>query len=272
MGKHGTYRLFNENVDYNTDYPTDAGRVITNNMGAIHMGHTFSAHMALDQLDYGTPWDILIRTPADRYMHLKFIDLWIINGLACAEIWEDIESYTGGLTVDMHNRRRPSIISTTTTTGPTTTSTTPAPTTTTTVTTTTVTTTTVTTTTVEPTTTEAPNDFPINAEADCRLTWADKERFIWTAAESAILPTYPGTTNVIIKEGGVAVLGGAIRIDQYRFNNLTRQTADRWMDHEWIFKKSTDYLIRLWRTSPVPTTTTTTTLAPTTSTTTVIQA
>jgi len=260
--KHGTLRVMNENVDYNTDYATDAGRVVTNNMGAIHMGHTFSSHMALDTLIYGTPWDILIQTPADRYMHLKFVDLWISDGSACAEIWEDITSYTGGLPVDMHNRRRPSIISTTTTPAPTTTTNT------TTTSTTTVTTTTATTTTAEPTTTVAPNEYPIDAEADCRLTWAEKERFIWTAAESAILPTYPGTTNVIIKEGGIAVLGDAVRIDQYRFVEGNRLTADRWMDHEWIFKKDKLYLIRLWRTSPVPTTT----AAPTTSTTTVIQA
>lgn len=267
MPPHGTHRSMNQNEDYAVDYPTDAGRVITNNMGAIHRGHTFSSHMALEQLVYGTPWDVLIQTPADRYMHLKFIDMRVSAGMACAEIWEDIESYTGGWVVDIHNRRRPSIISTTTTVAPTTTTTTAAPTTTTTTaipgtTTTTTAAPTTTTTTAVPTTTEAPRLYPCDSELDLRLTWAEKERFIYTPAEAGILPTYPGTSNVIVKEGGLAVLGSAVEIDKYRFSAADRITADRWMDHEWIFKKSRLYLIRFYRISPVPTTTTTTTGAP----------
>lgn len=264
MPPHGTLRAMNQNIDYNTDYPTDAGRVITNNMGAIHMGHTFSSHMATDALVYGTPWDVLIQTPADRYMHLKFINAWLDEGRGCIQIWEDIESYTGGWIVDMHNRRRPSIISTSTTAAPTTTTGT-----TTTGTTTTGTTTTGTTTTGAPTTTsttEEPHLYGIDAEADLRLTWTDKERFIYTPTEAGILPTYPGTTNVIIREGGIAVLGTAIELDAYRFTNVIRITADEWMDHEWIFKKDKLYLIRFWRVLPVVTTTSTTgtTVAPTT--------
>lgn len=269
MNQHGTFRPMNQNVDYSVDYPSDAGRVITNNMGAIHMGHTFSSHMAAETLAYGTPWDILIQTPTDRYMHLKFIDLWLSTGMGCAEIWEDIDSYTGGWVVDMHNRRRPSIISTSTTAAPTTTTGTTTTGTTTTGTTTTGTTTTGTTTTAVPTTTsttEAPHEYPVGAEADLRLTWSEKERFIWTGPEARILPTYPGTTNVIIREGGIAVLGNAIEIDEYRFSFADRITADRWMDHEWIFKKDKLYLIRIWRTSPIVTTT-----ESPTSTTTVIQ-
>ncbi len=276
MNQHGTYRPMNQNVDYQVDYPTDAGRVTTNNMGAIHMGHTFSSHMAHDELTYGTPWDVLIETPADRYMHLKFIDLRLLSGTGWVQIWEDIESYTGGWVVDMHNRRRPSIISTsttsTTTEGPTTTSTTEAPTTTTATTTTGTTTTSTsttttstttaaptTTTTEQPTTTEEPNPAGIDAEADLRLTWADKERFIWTGPESRVLPTYPGTTSVIIRTGGLAVLGpNAIEIDAYGISGADRVTADRWMDHEWIFKKDKLYLIRVWRATPVVTTTSTT--------------
>jgi len=257
MNQHGTFKPMNQNVDYNTDYVTDAGRVTTNNMGAIHMGHTFSSHMAHDELTYGTPWDVLIETPADRYMHLKFIDAWINGGLGYIQIWEDIQSYTGGWVVDIHNRRRPSIISTSTTS-----TTTEAPTTTTTGTTTTGTTTTGTTTTASPTTTSTtgePNPAGIDAEADLRLTWAEKERFIWTGVEARILPTYPGTTSVIIREGGLAVLGAnAIDIDAYRFTNTVRVTADQWMDHEWILKKDKLYLIRFWRLTPVVTTTSTT--------------
>ncbi len=261
MPPHGTLRAMNQNVDYNTDYVTDAGRVVTNNMGAIHQGHTFSAHMALDYLTYGTPWDVLIQTPEERYMHLKFIDTRINDGAICLQIWEDIESYTGGWVVDMHNRRRPSIISTSTTAAPSTTTAT-------TTTGTTTTATTVTTTTPVPTTTEAPHTYPIDAELDLRLTWSMKERFIYDATEAAILPTYPGTTDTIIKEGGVGVLGSAIDIDEYRFSASDRITADRWMDHEWIFKQNKLYLIRFWR---IPSTGhITTTLAPT-STTTVIQ-
>lgn len=250
MNQHGTYRPMNQNIDYSVDYPTDAGRVITNNMGAIHMGHTFSSHMATDELVYGTPWDVLIQTPADRYMHLKFINMRLRAGEAWVQIWEDIESYTGGWIVDMHNRRRPSIISTSTTTE--------APTTTTTGTTTTGTTTTGTTSTAVPTTTsttEAPHLYGIDSELDLRLTWTEKERFIWTGPEARILPTYPGTTDVIIKEGGVAVLGSAIEIDAYGIYSLLRFTADDWMDHEWIFKKNKLYLIRFLRSAPVPTTT-----------------
>jgi len=262
---HGTLRAMNQNVDYQVDYPTDAGRVTTNNMGAIHMGHTFSSHMAHDELAYGTPWDVLIETPAERYMHLKFIDAWINGGLGYIQIWEDIESYTGGWVVDMHNRRRPSIISTSTTS-----TTTEEPTTTTTGTSTTSTSTTSTTststtststtsTTSTSTTTEEPNPAGFDAEADLRLTWADKERFIYTASEAGVLPTYPGTTDVIIRSGGLAVLGvNAIEIDAYRFTNAVRVTADQWMDHEWIFKRDKLYLIRFWRVTPVVTTTSTT--------------
>lgn len=264
---HGTHRAMNQNIDYNTDYVTDAGRVVTNNMGAIHMGHTFSAHMSLDELIYGTPWDVLIQTPTDRYMHLKFIDAWLKDGVVCIQIWEDIESYTGGWVVDMHNRRRPSIISTTTTAAPSTTTATTTTATTTTAT--TVTTTTATTTTPVPTTTEAPHIYSCDAEIDLRLTWAEKERFIYDKTEASVLPTYPGTTNAIIKEGGVAVLGSAIDIDAYNHTSGERITADRWMDHEWIFKKNRLYLIRFMRMSPVPTTTTA--IPTTTSTTTPIQ-
>ena len=246
MAPHGTLRPMNQNIDYNTDYATDAGRVVTNNMGAIHTGNTFSSHMALDELVYGTPWDVLIQTPAERYMHLKFIDMWLSSGAVRVQIWEDIDSYSSGWVVDMYNRRRPSIISTSTTTE--------APTTT--VTTTTATTTTATTTTAEPTTTVEPHVPSILAEVDLRLTWAEKERFIYTAAEAGILPTYPGTTEVIIKEGGAAVLGSAIEIDAYSKSAGERITADRWMDHEWVFKQNKKYLIRIWRTSPVVTTTT----------------
>ena len=266
MAPHGTLKPMNQNVDYNTDYVTDAGRVVTNNMGAIHNGHTFSSHMALDELVYGTPWDVLIQTPEERYMHIKFIDMWINTGAIRVQIWEDIQSYTGGWVVDMHNRRRPSIISTSTTTEEPTT--TPVPTTTgTTTTATTVTTTTATTTTPVPTTTEAPHIPSILAEVDLRLTWAEKERFIYTVPEAGVLPTYPGTTEAIIREGGIAVLGTAIEIDAYSHLAGERITADRWMDHEWIFKRDKMYLIRIWRTSPVVTTTATT-AAPTTSTTT----
>lgn len=267
MNQHGTCRPMNQNVDYNTDYPTDSGRVVTNNMGAIHMGHCFSSHMAVDTLAYGTPWDVLIQTPADRYMHLKFINMRLASGSAWVQIWEDIESYTGGWIVDMHNRRRPSIISTTTTAAPSTTTGT-----TTTGTTTTGTTTTGTTTTVIPTTTsttEVPHTYGIDSELDLRLTWAEKERFIWTGPEARVLPTYPGTTNAIIREGGTAVLGNAIEIDAYGIYSLLRFTPDDWMDHEWIFKKDKLYLIRFLRAAPVPTTSTTT-QAPA-STTTVIQ-
>jgi len=226
MAPHGTFKPMNQNVDYNTDYVTDAGRVVTNNMGAIHMGQTFSSHTALDVLVYGTPWDVLFQTPAERYVHLKFIDLWISSGAIRVQIWEDIQSYTGGSVVDMYNRRRPSIIPTTTTT--------PLPT----------------------TTTEAPVVSSILFEVDLRLTWAEKERFIYTAPLAGVLPTYPGTTEVIIKEGGAAVLGKAIELDAYSKLAGERITADRWMDHEWIFKQDKMYLIRIWRTSPVTTTTT----------------
>lgn len=273
MALHGTLRQFNQNNDYNTDYVTDAGRVITNNMGAIHTGDCFSSHMSANPTP-GIPWDILIYTPQNRYMHIKFIDTFI-NGIAraaCLQIWEDIDLYTGGWAVDIHNRRRPSLISTTTTTttkGPTTTH---APTTSTTTSTTTTTTTTTheprttTTTTKGPTTTtEAPHIYSPYDLLDLRLTWSEEERYIYNTTEAQQVirnPYHTTSTNAIIREGGVAVLGNAIEIDAYRYLGLLRITADRWMDHEWIFKKDKMYLIRIWditggapTTTPTPTTT-----------------
>jgi hypothetical protein len=270
---HGTYRRQNYNQDYNTDYMTDAGRVITNNMAAIHQGDCFSSHMALDSLIYGVPYDVLIETPADKYMHIKFIDTFLANvgSAACLQIWEDIESYAGGWLVDIHNRRRPSVPATTL--PPTTTL---APTTTKHPTTTSTTTTTTqhprTTTTKGPTTTtEAPHIYSPYSDLDLRLTWSEEERFYYTAAEAALpvrVQDNPPTTNAIIREGGVAVLGpNAIEIDAYRYLGFLRVTADRWFDHEWIFRKDKLYLIRVWRIAPVPVTTTpvpVTTNAPTT--------
>ena len=258
---HGTYRRQNYNQDYNTDYMTDAGRVITNNMAAIHQGDCFSSHMALDSLIYGVPYDVLIETPADKYMHIKFIDTFLANvgSAACLQIWEDIESYAGGWLVDIHNRRRPSVPATTlpptTTLAPTTTkhprtTTTKGPT----------------------TTTEAPHIYSPYSDLDLRLTWSEEERFYYTAAEAALpvrVQDNPPTTNAIIREGGVAVLGpNAIEIDAYRYLGFLRVTADRWFDHEWIFRKDKLYLIRVWRIAPVPVTTTN---APTTTTSTTKQ-
>lgn len=264
---HGTHRQFNQNIDYNTDYVTDAGRVITNNMGAIHTGDCFSSHMSINDIAYNAPWDILIQTPNNKYMHIKFIDTFIngINRAACLQIWEDIASYTGGWEVDIHNRRRPSLVSTTTTVAPSTTTSTTS--TSTTTTSTTSTTTRGPTTTSTTTTTAMPHFYYPYDLFDLRLTWSEEERYIYNTTEAQQLirdPYDPPTTNAIIKEGGLAILGNAIEIDAYRFLGLLRVTADRWMDHEWIFKKDKKYLIRIWNitglngsTTATPTSTTT---------------
>jgi hypothetical protein len=95
---------------------------------------------------------------------------------------------------------------------------------------------------------------------DLRLTWSEELRFYYTQTEAAQLvrvQDHAPTTNAIIREGGVAVLGpNAIEIDAYRYQGFLRVTADRWFDHEWIFRKDKLYLIRVWRIAPVPVTTT----------------
>jgi len=244
---HGNSRPFNQNPHYGMDYITDAGRVITNNMGAIHHKQCFSSHMALEELSHNHCWDILFQTPSDYYIHLKFINLWMSWGWGFLQICEDIDSYTGGYIVDMFNRYRPSLIPTTT----------PAPTT-------TGTTTTGTTTTATTSTTEAPHLYTADSQIDFRLTWSEEYRDgTYDETDAIVDPVHPGTTNVIIKEGGTAVLGSAIDIDAYRFVGLLRVTADEWFDHEWVLKKNKMYLFRFCRitglpyatTTPAPTTT-----------------
>lgn len=252
MMLHGNHRSYNQNQHYAVDYITDAGRVITNNMSAIHHRQCFSSHMALEEIPYNTPWDILFQTPDDFYTHIKFINVWMNWGYGMLQIWEDIESYTGGWVVDIFNRYRPAAEATTaaptTTTGTTTTGTT----------------TTGTTTTGTTTTTEAPHVYANSSEIDFRLTWSEEFRHQYDSTEAQEDPAHPGTTNVIIREGGLAVLGNAVEIDAYRFIGLLRVTADEWMDHEWVFRKDKLYLFRFYRLPALPTTTTT--QAPNTST------
>ena len=246
MSLHGNSRPFNQNPHYGMDYITDAGRVITNNMGAIHHKQCFSSHMALEEIPFNTPWDILFQTPEDYYIHLKFINVWLSWGFGHLQIWEDIESYTGGWVVDMFNRYRPSLIPTTT----------PAPTTT--GTTTTGTTTTATTTTPTTSTTEAPHIYAVDSQMDFRLTWSEEYRDgAYDEDDATVDPTHPGTTDVIIREGGLATLGNANEIDAYRFVGLLRLTADEWFDHEWVFKKNKMYLFRFHRITGIPYATTT---------------
>lgn len=241
---HGNLRKYSQEQHYGMDYITDAGRVITNNMSAIHHRQCFSSHMALEEIPYNTAWDILFQTPSDYYTHIKFINVWMNWGYGMLQILEDIESYTGGWVVDMFNRYRPA--AETTTEAPTTT---------------TVTTTTVTTTTATSSTTEVPHVYANSSEIDFRLTWSEEYRHQYNSIEAQIDPAHPGTTNVIIKEGGLAVLGNAVEIDAYRFIGLLRVTADEWMDHEWVFRKNKLYLFRFYRLPALPTTTT---AAPTT--------
>lgn len=257
MALHGNSRPFNQNPHYGQDYATDAGRVITNNMGAIHHKQCFSSHMALEELQYNNCWGILFQTPSDYYIHLKFINAWLSWGYGSLQIYEDIDSYTGGWVVDMFNRYRPSLIPTTT----------PAPTTTgttTTGTTTTNTTTTSTTSTTTTSTTEVPHLYSADSQLDFRLTWSEEYRDgTYDESDAVNDPVHPGTTNVIIKEGGLGVLGSAIEIDAYRFVGLLRITADEWFDHEWVLKKNKKYLFRFCRITGIPYATTTTP-APTT--------
>ena len=257
---HGNMRAYHQNQHPAMDYITDAGRVITNNMGAIHHRQCFSSHMALEELESGNYWDVLFQTPSDYYIHLKFINVWLSWGFGALQIWEDIEEYTGGWVVDMFNRYRAPLTPTTT----------PAPTTTvttTTGTTTTGTTTTATTTTATTSTTEAPHTYPVDSQLDFRFTWAEEFRHMYdsTEAQNQAQIGHPGTTNVVIREGGIATLGNAVEIDAYRFVGLLRLTADEWFDHEWVLRKNKKYLFRFYRITGIPYATTT--LAPTTSTT-----
>lgn len=251
MALHGNSRPFNQNPHYGMDYATDAGRVITNNMGAIHHKQCFSSHMALEELLSNNYWDILFQTPNDYYIHLKFINVWLSWGFGALQIWEDIESYTGGWLVDMFNRYRPSLVPTTTeeptTTGTTTTGTT-----------TTGTTSTSSTSSTTTSTTEVPHTYSIDSQLDFRLTWSEEYRDgIYDESYAIIDPAHPGTTNVIIREGGLGVLGNAVEIDAYRFVGLLRLTADEWFDHEWVLKKNKMYLFRFYRITGIPYATTT---------------
>jgi len=79
------------------------------------------------------------------------------------------------------------------------------------------------------------------------MSWSDIYRFTFDQTEAAVVPTHPGTSSVVVKEGGVAVLGTAVEIDAFNIFAGERVDVDKHLDHKWILRKNKLYVLRFWR-------------------------
>lgn len=231
-------RTTNNLIHYGMDYVTDGGRTLPLNQASINVGDSYSAHCGIETLPYMTPYDVLFTTPADRYVHLLQYNFYLMSGIGMCQLWENVDSYAGGDVLNSYNRTRPPLsipAPTTSTTG--------AP---------------VSSTTGAPATTISPIPIILLADLEFRALWSEFDRFIIGDNENQ---QHIYNSSVILREGGIATLGGAELIDVFRFNYPIRAQAHL-QDEKWILKRCTNYLFRFIKVYPPPVATTT--MAPTT--------
>lgn len=88
------------------DDVTEAIQVITTDHSQIHESHGFSVYVTFANVANAGTRHVILTTPADKYVHLKFYDLWCNNAQAQLQIYEDPYAVAGGTTLTPVNRRR----------------------------------------------------------------------------------------------------------------------------------------------------------------------
>ncbi len=78
------------------DAVTEAIQVITTDHSQIHESHGFSVYVTFANVANAGTRHVILTTPADKYVHLKFYDLWCNNAQAQLQIYEDPYAVAGG--------------------------------------------------------------------------------------------------------------------------------------------------------------------------------